>query len=190
MICDIQGCGGKRDSRGLCSMHYLRLRKHGDPLGGPPFRARKGQISAFLHKAISYEGTDCLIWPFSRNSRGYAHLRRGGRDQLATRIVCERVNGPSPTDKPEAAHTCGNGNLGCVSGRHLVWKDRAGNAADMIAHGTAQCGEKMWIAKLTEENVREIRGSSEATKVIATRFGVTPSNIIFIRRRMTWKHIA
>ena len=148
-VCSISGCERREDSVGYCAMHYSRLRKHGDPLGGPPFRARKGEIGLFFEKAITYTGDDCLPWPFARNSAGYGHFSHKGKDKLASRHVCEAVNGNAPKDLPEAAHTCGNGHMGCVNGRHLAWKDRSGNASDMTIHGTSQSGAKMWMVKLT-----------------------------------------
>jgi hypothetical protein len=33
-ICSIDGCGNKAKARGLCGMHWLRQRRHGDPLKG------------------------------------------------------------------------------------------------------------------------------------------------------------
>lgn len=36
-VCDVSGCGRKHSARGYCNIHYQRLLKHGDPLGGPPY---------------------------------------------------------------------------------------------------------------------------------------------------------
>lgn len=35
-ICSVAGCSSVRDAKGLCHSHYMRLRRHGDPLGGRP----------------------------------------------------------------------------------------------------------------------------------------------------------
>jgi hypothetical protein len=44
-------------------------------------------------------------------------------------------------------------------------------------------------AKLTWDEVREIRSSKEPAKLIGARFGVTNDNINRIRRNDTWKEI-
>ena len=79
----------------------------------------------FLQAAIEYDGDDCLIWPFARNSAGYAHFWLNGKNLLAHRYVCEKVRGPAPPDKPMALHACASGRLGCIAPRHLKWKRMA-----------------------------------------------------------------
>lgn len=44
-------------------------------------------------------------------------------------------------------------------------------------------------AKLTEEQVREVRRTGGDQKALAARFGVTPGTISHIIRRKTWTHI-
>ena len=44
-------------------------------------------------------------------------------------------------------------------------------------------------SKLTPEQVREIRASSEGIHSIAPQYGVTPVTISHIRNRKTWKHL-
>jgi hypothetical protein len=56
----------------------------------------------------------------------------------------------------------------------------------MIARGRHGHGG----AKLSADQVREIRASSESDRVLGERFGVDRNNISAIRRRETWKHIA
>lgn len=51
-----------------------------------------------------------------------------------SRVVCERVNGPAPTEKHETAHGCGNS--WCVNKRHLRWATHIENEADKLIHGT------------------------------------------------------
>lgn len=52
------------------------------------------------------------------------------------------------------------------------------------------CGAKVWKAKLTEDQVREIRASTgEKIEYLAALYGVGAPNIYLIRQRKTWKHI-
>lgn len=145
-ICSIGECGKKVLAKGLCSAHYHRWWRHGDPEGGNE-RSPNGAPEAFLRETVlPYDGDDCLIWPFTRSGRkslhgspghGYAQIRRGGRMVSVQRIVCEHIHGDGTG--MDSAHSCGNGHLGCVSPRHLRWATRAENMADAIAHGTHWC---------------------------------------------------
>jgi len=40
--CPVEGCGKPKYGRGLCQVHYERLRKHGDPLGSAPKNKKTG----------------------------------------------------------------------------------------------------------------------------------------------------
>lgn len=50
-------------------------------------------------------------------------------------------------------------------------------------------GEKSLTAKLTEENVRHIRASTETVKDLALKFGVGRTTIYDIRSGHKWKHL-
>jgi hypothetical protein len=113
-----------------------------------------------------------------------------GRISRVSRIVCEKFNGPPPTSKHEAAHSCGKGHEGCVSGRHLRWDTPKGNQADRLKHGTHNRGERQPRAKLTEHDVRWIRSviGTRPQREIAQMFGVHPCVIseIKIGRKWAW----
>jgi hypothetical protein len=98
------------------------------------------------------------------------------------------TNGPPPTSKHQAAHSCGKGNLGCVSPKHLSWKTRAENEADKIEAGTSNRGERQWRAKLTADQVRAIRAreGTMTKEKIAEQFGVSPACIAAIHHRENW----
>lgn len=186
-ICQIEGCGKPFLARGLCSAHYERLRKHGDPLGGDPPR---GGPAKFLEQAISYSGDDCLIWPFSR-THGYGQLTYKSKHTIAHIFICISAHGPRPTRRHEAAHSCGNGSSGCINPRHLRWATPKENQADRIIHGTSNRGERHGMSKLSDEDVRYIRGvPSDITNVsIANELGVSDGLISMIRSRRRWAHV-
>ena len=61
--CSIEGCSEHRVSRGLCSLHYTRLRRIGDPLG--PVRCYRGSTGPALlrpRRLCSVEGCDRRLW--------------------------------------------------------------------------------------------------------------------------------
>lgn len=187
-ICSIPDCGKPEDKRGWCSMHYQRWRKHGDPLAGKA-RTSWGETERFLRDVVlTYEGDECLIWPYIKGRDGYGKIMRGKQQARVHRLVCEEVNGPPPTPAHVAAHSCGKGHLACVAKRHLSWKTIQENKDDELTHGTRKRGEQHYQAKLTENDVRVIlalKGKRQGA-VLAKRFGVSISLIGSIQRGKCW----
>lgn len=149
----------------------------------------KPEITTFLDTALSYEGDECVLWPFSVGSHGYGDLRRGGRHQLVHRLICEEANGPAPAKNLDAAHECGH--RLCCTKRHISWKTRGANLEDKLTHGTHIFGEKHHGAILDEDAVKTIRTASRARGVataLAARYGVHPNTVYAVRDERSWKH--
>lgn len=188
--CSIEHCNRNAHRRatgrrGWCAAHYWRWLHYGDPNGVAPSRSIR---STFIQETVlAYNGDDCLIWPFQRSGGGYAKISIKKRSHTVSRMVCESVNGSPPTPLHQAAHSCGNGHLGCVAPSHLSWKTQAENEADKLAHGTDNRGERSARAKLTASDVQEImRLSKTKTRVeIGRMFGVHSATIgkIILGRR-------
>lgn len=188
LLCSIDGCGRIVTSRMLCSMHYHRLQRHGDPLGGHKFQ---GAPRAFMDKAITYDGGDCLIWPFAFATRPTINIKH--KSYLVCRMVCEAVYGAPPSPRHQSAHSCKNGGMGCVARKHLRWATPQENEADKIAHGTKLFGEKVGNAVLTDEAAIEIRRRYEAggisQRALGRLFGVSQCPIRMIVTGKGWKHL-
>lgn len=108
---------------------------------------------------------------------------------LAHANDCKSQHGDPPTPKHQAAHSCGNGHLGCVASAHLSWKTKIENEADKILHGTTNRGERQGRSKLKQDDVRRIRGLLALGKrpvEIAMAYEVTPTLIRQIRERRVW----
>jgi len=177
--CSVDGCTSAAIAKGLCDRHHKRLIHHGDPLRGGPFY---GEPENFVENVVMpYEGDDCIIWPFATDASGYARVR----NIQITRVICERHNGPAPSDLHQAAHSCGKGSSGCVTKSHLLWKTRAENEADKLIHGTDMRGNKHHAAKLTEDDVRYIRSQRGVQKQseLAALFSVSVPTISGIQTR-------
>jgi hypothetical protein len=180
--CSVDGCEKVHYARGWCGMHYMRWREHGDPLGGSTF---EGEPLRWIKEvAIQHEGCGCLIWPFSKCNKGYGTVKHQGRTAKVHRLVCAIANGQPPGEKHHAAHSCGNGHLGCVNPRHLRWATAKENSRDTFIHGKRRrCG-----AKLSDCNVREIRRLSSVlpTQKIAKKFKVSCGTVRDVASRTTW----
>lgn len=186
-LCIMPGCGKARFGHGYCNMHLYRLKTHGDP--NKTLRPGKGVVRRWVEDvALKFESDNCLKWPFKAAVRGYGKFRLDGREVLASRYICERVNGSPPSPQHEAAHSCGKGHEGCVNKRHLSWKTPSENAADKIVHGTTSRGEQSALAKLTESDVLEIRRrvKTKSQRQVAFQFGIDPSTVSDIMRGKSW----
>lgn len=186
-LCAVLGCGKPKHAHGYCSRHAYHFKTHGDPLGGRR-GASPGEPLRWIAEHAAYEGDECLKWPFEIGRYGYGTVKAGGKKRVASRVMCEAAHGPPPTPDHQAAHSCGKGHEACTNPQHLSWKTRVENVADSIVHGTWNHGESVPNAKLTAEDVREIRrlAGSIRQEDLGEMFGVSPSNISRIVTRKHW----
>jgi hypothetical protein len=185
-VCIIEGCGKPGYCRGWCGSHYDRWKHHGDPVGGA---TGHGEARRYFDEVVAnHRGSACLIWPFSTTVRGYGTIRIGEKLFRVHRLMCEQEHGPAPSPKHEAAHSCGNGSKGCVSKQHVSWKTREGNAADRVLHGNSGRGEKNKQAKLTIENVEDIRRlrGIKTNREISAMFGISRGYVHHLQTGGKW----
>ncbi|MEO6532853.1 MAG: helix-turn-helix domain-containing protein [Pseudolysinimonas sp.] len=138
---------------------------------------------------MSYEGDECLIWPFNRNTHGYATVGVHGRRRIVSRMVCQMGRGEPPSPDHEAAHSCGHGAEGCVAKRHLSWKTHTANEHDKVEHGTVNRGTRNGGAKITEADARMVLTLSTdglSQRKIAERFGISQGTVSKIVRGEKW----
>lgn len=187
-LCSIIDCGKPHLAKGFCKAHYQRLRNHGDPLGGGT--SRREAESFYQDVVMLYDGDECLIWPYTR-SNGYGQMWENGKMVTVSRLLCKDINGPAPTPKHEAAHSCGKGHEGCVTKRHLSWKTHSENCEDKIVHDTHNRGERHGRSKLSNPQAREILSlkGQETQKAIAVRYGVSRSTVAMIHNGKNWRWI-
>lgn len=187
-ICTIEGCGKRAIARGWCSKHYKRWKKHGDPLTRKT--VANGEAWLILEQMLAMETGDCVIWPLSKDTHGYGQINDTdkGRPVGVHRVICQKAHGEPPTPAHQAAHSCGRGHFGCCNKRHLRWATRVDNESDKDDHGTRLRGVLCWNAKLSEDDVRAIRGAKGRVhyEELAGRYGVSKSHINNIQARKSW----
>jgi len=177
-ICSVPDCSNPRKGRDtMCGPHAYRRNRYGSPTGGGTFH---GQPRAFLEAMVSTDSNECVFWPFGS---GYASIRVNGRYRKCHNLMCEMAHGPAPAPTLEAAHSCGNGHLGCVNPRHLRWATQDENRSDKVAH-------RRLGGKLSEEQVLLLRSlaGTEPIPSLAARFGISRASVhdIVTRRRWSW----
>ena len=185
-MCAIDGCEKTARARGLCTQHYHRWERHGDPLGG---RVDEGEPLRWLKEHSSYEGEECLTWPFSKDSRGVGNVYFQGKTLKASRLMCMIAHGEPPDPSYESAHSCGRGHFGCVNRKHLRWATPSENQMDRVEHGTSNRGSRNGQALLTEAQVAEIKralAAGKQGKKLASEYAVSPMTISTIKNGTRW----
>jgi hypothetical protein len=185
-ICSVDGCGKTHLARGLCGTHYTRWQRTGSAEG--PNRTPRGAPLAFIKAALQGDTAECVHWPFAKHRAGFGLITLQGRTQVAARVVCTMAHGKPPNRKLQAAHSCGNGHLGCINPKHLRWATREENANDQLLHGTRLRGERATTNILSEQQVLEIRNllKTEKQSYIAALYGVSQSTVQTIKSGRNW----
>lgn len=184
--CAVEGCERKYRAHGFCGSHYNANRLY----GSPEFRGTvKGLARAFLEAAVTSSTSECVIWPFKKNRKGYGAINIGGTTIETHRLVCIRAHGNPPPGKCDAAHECGQPS--CINPNHIMWKTRKENAADCIRHGTKRLGEKVHNAVLTDDDIRQIRQlcATKTQREVGKQFGIHQVHVSQIIRGKVWGHV-
>ena len=134
---------------------------------------------------------DCWIWRNSNKKTGYGILNYQGKAISAHRYSYQLFVGEIP-EKLEICHKCDNRR--CVNPEHLFLGSKSENMQDAIKKGRFSNGENHYQAKLTENQVREIRNLRQDKPWLSYReigecYGLSTESIYGICKRRTWKHI-
>lgn len=140
----------------------------------------------------TYTGKIMALTP--RGVRGKylgVNLSRGDvkRSYMVHRLICHTFHG-DPLPGQEAAHN--DGNSFNNQAKNLRWATVYENAADKARHGTQRRGVDASKAKLTEQQVCEIRRrkvSGERARTLAEAFGINPQTVHDIVARRSWAHV-
>ncbi|MEB0898147.1 HNH endonuclease [Citrobacter freundii] len=136
--------------------------------------------------------SDCIEHNQKQNY-GTTSTRINGKTvaiRLHRKAYCESVGVSIESIKGRVVlHMCDNPR--CINPEHLVLGTQLENVRDMEIKGRGNhvSGERNGSAKLTAEDVLEIRSSTLSNRKIASIYGLSDSYISSIRLRKKWKHI-
>lgn len=126
----------------------------------------------------------------------YGELRLDGKTCYAHRVAYGLFygSGSIPRDV-QVLHHCDNPS--CVNPKHLFLGTARDNVQDAVKKGRHILGERDGMAKLTSQDVREIRaryvprkhGEPNNSIALAKEYGVSSNHIIRISQRKRWGHL-
>lgn len=153
-------------------------------------------MQRFWKKVNKIDG--CWLWIKPDPSNGYGRFMYHGKIMGAHRASWLIHRGNIP-DGLWVLHRCDN--PACVNPDHLFLGTHDDNMADMAAKHraafqqhpeSAPKGERHGNAKLTDNDVREIRrlrAIGTPRKAVAQMFGISISNVKQITARTAWPHV-
>jgi len=156
---------------------------------------KSNPIDRFWEKVDKSAGpNECWVWTACRMVKGYGQVWYGNKFTGAHRVSWEIENKTSIPEGLYVLHTCDNPK--CVNPQHLFLGTAKDNVADCQAKGRANTarGEKNGKAKLTEEQVKEIRklyapGNGFSMQKLSEIYHVNSSVICYIVHRKIWKGV-
>lgn len=118
--CVVDRCGGLVTARELCSKHYARFRKYGDPLERVEIQG--DDWSRFWSKVSEAGALECWLWTDCCDKDGYGKFRIGNAHKRAHRVAWEFLRGEIPPHPVTGEllvldHECRN--PACVNPYHL-----------------------------------------------------------------------
>jgi hypothetical protein len=134
----------------------------------------------------------CWKWTSTKDRRGYARMKIAGCSPLAHRYSWTLHYGAIP-DGLHVLHRCDN--PGCVNPHHLFLGSDRDNAADMVSKNRQAKGIRHPKAKLTEEQVKEIRtryrnrDNGCTLRSLAWEYGLTCAAIHAVVHEYHWKDV-
>ena len=156
---------------------------------GPKIRSLEIVCELFWTRV--HKSSTCWLWTGARKSQmGYGAIWCRPRLLSAHRLSWYIKHGPIPRGMM-VLHRCDNPL--CIRPSHLYLGTHTENMADMSKRGrtdrTGRPGMKNGRAKLTDEQVQEIRTSNEPRSTLVKKFGITKCVVSQIILRKTWRHI-
>lgn len=145
-----------------------------------------------FNEKVFYSPDGCWYWigQISKNKKWPSHIRPyikiGQLPELAYRFSYSHFKEAIPPGSC-VLHKCDNPI--CVNPDHLFLGTRKDNTYDMMAKGRKPIGENHYKALLKDNDVLDIRMSTESHSVMAKKYNVSNAYISAIRKGKTWKHI-
>lgn len=191
--CSVADCARPAIARTLCTMHYQRAMRWGDPnVRGHVGRYARPMADRFWERVAVEDADMCWEWTGGRTSSKWVNYGKftdeDGKTVMAHRYSWLIHYGPIP-DGMFVLHHCDNPI--CVNPAHLFLGTHEDNMRDMVAkeRQSRPAGSSHYRTALTESDVLAIRSDTRPRAEIAKQYGLTTKNVGKIQRHDSWKHV-
>lgn len=142
-----------------------------------------------FHKSYKInQESGCWEWQKSKSGAGYGQIRFRGVPFSAHRMSYVIHKGEIP-DGMYILHSCDN--RSCVNPDHLSVGTCKENLHEMFSKGRHnRWSHGKGLNSLTEDQVIEIKRSSDTDRITAEKYGVSMVHVANIRRGVAWKNVA
>lgn len=168
----------------MCEKHYRRLMR----TGTTDCNFIEDPIERFHSYYTINENTGCWVWDKCSSESEYGRFHAYGKCFPAHRFSYELHVGKIPKGLV-ACHKCDN--PPCVNPNHIFIGTHLDNTIDMHRKGRGRYGENHGRAKLTINDVNEIRKDYNTGGItqrkLAEKYGVSKSTIGAITTRTNWR---
>lgn len=163
----------------------------GEPLRSPSGKLRKLPKSATMADRLASGSVPmpngCREWSGTKSVFGYGKVGGPKGSAKAHRLSYEIAFGEIPAGH-FICHRCDNPS--CINPGHLFVGTNDENMADMVQKGRQPRGERHGSAKLSADDVHQIRSIMGVKQsVIAAQFGVSQMQVSYIKTGQTWAHL-
>lgn len=192
-VCCIKGCESTILASGMCNKHWQRTRKYGSPVVVRHYPGMmRGLPAAERFARQVKKSIDCWLWSAAKDKDGYGVFRgeaAGVMHAKAHRWSWAHHNGRQIPDGMLICHSCDTPS--CVNPAHLSLGTGAENQKQrwQRGRGFVHFGRRPPAAKLSDDEVREIRAATGRQADIGRRYGVSQTAVSDIKRRRSWAHV-
>jgi hypothetical protein len=148
-------------------------------------RKASSEKDRFLEKVVRHPD-GCWKWSAFCMKNGYGLFRRADRHHLAHRVSYELFVGHLPAGM-EVMHVCDNRN--CVNPEHLCLGTHVDNVKDCLNKKRHAFGVRHGLAKLSEDQVRDIRAASGTQRTIAKQYDISQAQVSDIKLKKRWAYL-
>jgi hypothetical protein len=139
---------------------------------------------------------ECIKWHMCILPNGYGQAVHKGKRQYAHRLAYCAANGLDIEEIKGVLirHRCDNPS--CVNPNHLETGTNRDNSKDAVVRDRIAFGSRQHLAKLSDEQVRQIRQEYERgsrdknTYTLAEKYGVNQRTVSRVVRGETWERVA